>query len=163
MVGHTLVAGESSHYCDRRQETLLDLVSAMTPYRGDLEPALSMRAVSPDSVHTPSALGGDTAIRTFKCKTAKAATGIGAAFSVRDSSVAPVSLVRWGHDTRGETRRILIDGRGYLGRQSATEHRLARRANENASSHSNVGLQMCQDVLRDLLGRLARRKVSNIL
>jgi hypothetical protein len=39
----------------------------------------------------------------------------------------------------------------------------ARRANENPSSHSDVGLQMGEDNLRDLLGRLARRKVADIL
>ena len=39
---------------------------------------------------------------------------------------------------------------------------VARRANENPSSHSNVSLQMSEDNLCDLLGRLARRKVADI-
>src|ERR1700685_3178031 len=43
---------------------------------GDLKPALSIRAVAAASVHTPYALGDNTANRTFKCKSAKAATGI---------------------------------------------------------------------------------------
>jgi hypothetical protein len=82
MVGHTLVAGGSSIHCDRQQRTLAELLSTMTPYQGDLKPALSIRAVSADSVQTPRALGDDTAIRTFKCKIAKAATGIVAALSI---------------------------------------------------------------------------------
>jgi hypothetical protein len=55
---------------------LVDSASAMTPYQRDLKPALSIRAVSADSVHAPSALGDDTAIRVIKCKIAKAATGM---------------------------------------------------------------------------------------
>src|ERR1700722_2232745 len=46
---------------------------------------------------------------------------------------------------------------------AASAPRVARRANENPSNHSNVGLQMGQGNLCELLGRLARRKVSDIL
>ncbi len=61
---------------------LVDSASEMTPFQRDLKPALSIRAVSADSVHAPSTPGDDTAIRTFKCKIVKAATEIVAAFFV---------------------------------------------------------------------------------
>jgi hypothetical protein len=47
---------------------LVDSASAMAPYQRDLKPALSIRAVSADSVHAsnaPNAPGDDTAIRTL--------------------------------------------------------------------------------------------------
>jgi hypothetical protein len=84
MVGHTLVAGGSSVYRDRLKGRSPTFVSAMTPYQGDVKPALGTRAVSADSVHAPSALGDDTAIRTIKHKIAKAATGIGGLLSLDD-------------------------------------------------------------------------------
>jgi hypothetical protein len=65
------------------RERSADLVSAITPYtKGISGQRLSIRAVSANSVYTRCALGDDTAIRTFKCKIAKAATGIVAAFIV---------------------------------------------------------------------------------
>jgi hypothetical protein len=54
-----------------------DLVSAMTPFQGELKRALSIRDVSASSVHAPSALGDDTVTLTITHKIAKAATGIG--------------------------------------------------------------------------------------
>ena len=67
------------------------------------------------------------------------------------------------HDNGGGNDGGTSNVWGYFDRRSANARRMARRANENSSCHSNVGLQMGDGNLCDLLGRLARRKVSDIV